>query len=98
MKTFSHILIILVVAGIIGGILFALVNNNTSGTASTVERRAGNELSPNGNFAPRSERNSGGFNGVLSLLAGAFGELLIISGIVIAWLYAGKSFGRRKAA
>lgn len=95
MKTLSHILIILIAASIVGGILFAAVNNNTSNAAPAAQRGGSTEFRSNDNFASR-ERDSRGFNS-LSLFTGTIGELLVISGITIVWLYAGKLFNKVKA-
>jgi len=100
MKTISRILIILAAAAIVGGIIFALVGNNTSDTRSGFDRHGDAEFRPgdnDGNFAPRHERDREGFGGGLFLPGGVIKGLLIISVVMIVWLNTGKLLGRRKA-
>jgi hypothetical protein len=108
MKTIFRILIILVATAIVGSIIYALVDGNTSESSAGFGRQEGAEFRPgdnaefppdeNGNFAPRPERNHEEFRGGSFLPGGAIKGLLIVSVVMIIWLNVGKLFSKVKAA
>jgi hypothetical protein len=97
MKIFFRILIILITAIIVGGILFALVNNNVTNESSGFERHGSTKSRPDGNFAPRPERGREEFDGRFFFPGGVIKGLLVVFVVMVIWLNVGKLLGRRKA-
>ena len=105
MKSIFHILFIFVAAAIVGGIIFALVGNNTSDTRSgfdkhgDAESRPGDnaEARPDENFAPRLERDREEFGGSFFFPGGVIKGLLVVSVVMVIWLNVGKLFSKVKA-
>ena len=105
MKTIFRILVILIAAAIVGGIIFALVGNNTSDTRSgfdkhgDAESRPGDnaEARPNENLAPRPERDREEFDDGFLFPGGVIKGLLVVSVVMVIWLNVGKLFSKVKA-
>jgi hypothetical protein len=100
MKVLFRILVILVVASLVGGAMFALVNVSGNGTQQRSFRRPEGSQFPqnNGGFRPDGERGrgdrEGGRGGVLGLGFGLVKNLLVVAIIAIVYLNATKWFGK----
>jgi hypothetical protein len=91
MKILFRVLVILVVASLIGGAIFALVNvSGAASQRSSVQRPEGDRFRPEG--GERDQSNGGFF-----LPFGMIKNLAVISIIAAIYLHLGKWFGKRKA-
>jgi hypothetical protein len=99
MKVLFRILVILVVASLVGGAMFALVNVSGNGTQQrSFQRHEGGQFSENnGGFRPDGGRDrEGGRGGALGLGFGLIKNLAIVAIVAIVYLNATKWFGKAK--
>jgi hypothetical protein len=95
MKVLFRILVILVVASLVGGAMFALVNVSGNGTQQRSFQRKEGGQSPqnNGGFRPDGGRErEGGRGGALGF--GLLKNLVVVAIIAIVYLNATKWFGK----
>jgi hypothetical protein len=101
MKVLFRILVILVVASLVGGAMFALVNVSGNGTQQRSFQRQEGGQSPQNNvgFRPDGGRErEGGRGGALGLGFGLVKNLVVVAIIAIVYLNATKWFGKAKEA
>ncbi|MDD2921694.1 MAG: hypothetical protein PHQ36_05345 [Anaerolineales bacterium] len=93
MKTLFRILVILVVASLIGGVIFALVNMNDSASQqrSAFQRPEGERHRPEGGDRDR-------LGGSIFLPFGMIKNLAVISIIAAIYLNVGKLFAGKKSS
>jgi hypothetical protein len=87
MKILFRILVVFVIAALIGGVCFALVNGN--GTTTTNQQQS--------EFQRHGDRHghNGGFSGV-AIPFGMVRNLIVVSIIAVVYLNAGKWLGKGK--
>lgn len=97
MKVLSRILIILIVASMVGGAMYALVNiNGSGGQQSSFQRPEGeNNFRPNGEGGRDHERGNGS---ILGLGFGMLKNLVVVAIIAVVYLYGTKWFWKAKVA
>jgi hypothetical protein len=102
MKVLFRILVILVVASLVGGAMFALVNVSGNGTQQrSFQRHEGGQFPENnGGFRPDGDGgrgdHEGGRGGALGLGFGLVKNLVVVAIIAIVYLNATKWFGKAK--
>lgn len=100
MKTIFRTLLILLVAAIVGVIIFALVgNSNTAGPRVEFERRGSSEFHPEGsqegNVNPQFERQRERSGGIIGLPFSMLGNLAVIALIAVIYLNVCRWFKRK---
>jgi hypothetical protein len=95
MKVLFRVLIILVVASLIGGAIYAAVNvSGTGNRKNSFQQREGNgQFNPNGGFRPEGDRE-GGRGGVLGFGFGLVKNLAVISAFALIYLNWTRWFGK----
>jgi hypothetical protein len=102
MKILFRILVILVVASIIMGATYILVNMSGTSTSNRprefTQNNGTNLQSPNGNFNPQLDRQRERSGGIIGLPFSMLGNLAVISLIAVVYLNTGRLFKRKPFA